>query len=57
MSTGRSVDVAVDRVDLPPRHGSPGPGGKRFFLVRSRIPNIGSWGTDSEGVERDIPCD
>lgn len=32
------------------------PGQVRFFLVRAKSPNVGSWGQDSANVERNIPC-
>jgi hypothetical protein len=34
--------------------GSPGPGGLFYYLVRAFEPYAGSWGTDSEGQERDV---
>ncbi len=29
----------------------------RHYMNRSFIPNLGSWGQDSAGVERTVPCD
>ena len=29
----------------------------RYYMNRSFIPNLGSWGQDSAGVERAVPCD
>ena len=29
----------------------------RYYMNRSFIPNLGSWGQDSVGVERTVPCD
>ena len=34
----------------------PAAGGMLCYLVRPKLPNAGSWGTDSAGVERTIPC-
>jgi hypothetical protein len=34
----------------------PAAGGMLCYLVRPKLPNAGSWGTDSAGVERAIPC-
>jgi hypothetical protein len=28
----------------------------RYYLVRARLPNAGSWGTDSAGTQRVVPC-
>jgi hypothetical protein len=32
------------------------PGGLRYYLVRALLPNTGSWGVDSNGAERSVPC-
>jgi hypothetical protein len=29
----------------------------RYYMNRSFVPNLGSWGQDSAGVERTVPCD
>jgi len=34
----------------------PPPGVVYSYLVRSKLPNVGSWGANSEGVERTVPC-
>jgi hypothetical protein len=33
------------------------PGAVHYYLVRPFLPNLGSWGLDSAGVERTVPCD
>ncbi len=36
----------------------PVPSGEvRHYMNRSTHPNLGSWGQDSAGVERTVPCD
>jgi cysteine-rich repeat protein len=35
---------------------TPAPGGAYFYLVRSKAPNLGSWGADSSGTERTNIC-
>ena len=35
----------------------PAPGEILHYLVRAAAPNVGSWGQDSAGVERDPACD
>ena len=35
----------------------PAAGQAYYYLVRSVLPNVGSWGQDSAGVERNLPCD
>jgi hypothetical protein len=35
---------------------NPLPGTVAFYLVRAKTPNAGSWGKDSAGAERVVPC-
>jgi hypothetical protein len=35
---------------------NPLPGAVSFYLVRAKQPNQGSWGQDSNGAERAVPC-
>ena len=35
----------------------PTPGGVFFYMAHSVMPNVGSWGQSSSGVERSVPCD
>ena len=32
-------------------------GGVFYYLAQSKLPNAGSWGAGSAGIERDLPCD
>ena len=34
----------------------PPPAGSFFYAVRTLSPRLGSWGMDSVGVERTVPC-
>ena len=34
----------------------PPPGGVYYHLVRAHVPFTGSWGRDSGGQERPVPC-
>ena len=36
---------------------APPPGGVFYYLVRSSLPHVGSWGRSTSGVERAIDCD
>ena len=64
VARGSSADFAVGCQLLHPTPQTsmslvddPLPGEVLHYLVRALLPNTGSWGQDSAGAERDLPCD
>ncbi len=55
-SAGCTLFTLPNQVNSFNTTGLPLSGQIRFFLVRPIAPNVGSWGQNSAGVERNIPC-